>query len=68
MTAAQFAITFLEPLQMVFGTQSVPVRDGLLIIGVGTAFFGLIEIEKQLRLALQRRKAGARFNSAIARA
>jgi magnesium-transporting ATPase (P-type) len=67
-TAAQFAITFLEPLQMVFGTQSVPVRDGLLIIGVGAAFFGLIEIEKQLRLALQRRKAGARFNSAIARA
>ena len=67
-TAAQFAITFLEPLQRVFGTQSVPIRDGLLIMGVGAAFFGLIEIEKQLRLAFERRKTGARLNSAIARA
>lgn len=53
-TAAQFAMTYLAPLQRIFGTQSVPLRDGLLIIAVGIAFFILIELEKQLRLAWQR--------------
>lgn len=52
-TAAQFAITYLEPLQMIFDTQAVPLLDGLLIVGVGVALFAIIEIEKQLRLRLQ---------------
>ncbi|MEZ5555303.1 cation-transporting P-type ATPase [Haliea sp.] len=54
-TGAQFAITYAPPLQSVFGTQSVPLLDGLLIIVVGAVFFAIIEVEKQLRLALQRR-------------
>ncbi len=54
-TGAQFAITYAPPLQAVFGTQSVPLLDGLLIVAVGAAFFAIIEVEKQLRLALQRR-------------
>jgi magnesium-transporting ATPase (P-type) len=49
-TVAQFAITFLPPLQQVFGTQAVPLLDGLLIVGVGVALFAIVEIEKQLRL------------------
>jgi len=53
-TAAQFAVTYATPLQRVFGTQAVPLADGLLVIGVGVVFFAVIEAEKQLRLALRR--------------
>lgn len=51
-TAAQFGITYLPPLQAVFGTDAVPLLDGILIIAIGSAFFALIETEKQIRLAL----------------
>jgi magnesium-transporting ATPase (P-type) len=47
---AQFAITYLPPLQTMFATESVPFWDGLLIVGVGVALFAIIETEKQLRL------------------
>ena len=52
-TAAQLAVTYLPPLQIVFGTEAVPVFDGLLILGVGVIFFALIETEKQMRLAFR---------------
>ena len=52
-TAAQFAITYVPPLQAVFGTEAVPFLDGVLIVGVGVALFAIIEIEKQLRLRLR---------------
>jgi magnesium-transporting ATPase (P-type) len=55
-TIAQFAITYLPPLQMVFATESIPFIDGLLIVGVGITLFAIIEIEKQLRLAFRRLK------------
>ncbi|MPQ95820.1 cation-transporting P-type ATPase [Thioclava sp. JE_KL1] len=51
--AAQLAITYVPPLQKVFATQAVPFRDGVLIILIGIVFFILIEIEKQMRLALR---------------
>lgn len=54
-TAAQFAITYLPPLQQVFGTTPVPLIDGMLIVAVGALFFAIIETEKQLRLAIRRR-------------
>ncbi|WP_157016752.1 cation-transporting P-type ATPase [Mesorhizobium xinjiangense] len=53
-TAAQFSVTYLPPLQAILGTRPVPVLDGLLIVGVGAAFFAIVEIEKQIRLALTR--------------
>jgi calcium-translocating P-type ATPase len=53
-TAAQFAVTYLPPLQAILGTKAVPLADGLLIVGVGAAFFAIIEIEKQIRLGLKR--------------
>ena len=53
-TAAQFAITYLPPLQAIFGTMAVPFLDGVLIVAVGALFFGLTEIEKQMRLAFRR--------------
>ncbi|MCF8468885.1 MAG: cation-transporting P-type ATPase [Sneathiella sp.] len=54
-TIAQFAITYLPPLQNVFATEAVPLLDGLLIVGVGIALFAVIETEKQLRLSFRRR-------------
>jgi len=51
-TAAQFAVTYVPPLQAILGTESVPLRDGLLIVSIGAAFFAIIEIEKQIRLGL----------------
>ena len=53
-TAAQFGVTYLPPLQTILGTAPVPLFDGLLIVGIGAAFFALIEIEKQIRLGLRR--------------
>jgi len=53
-TAAQFAVTYLPPLQEVFGTQAIPFLDGLIIIAAGVMFFAIIEVEKQLRLAYRR--------------
>jgi magnesium-transporting ATPase (P-type) len=53
-TVAQFAVTYLPPLQAVLGTRPVPLIDGILIVAIGAAFFAIIEIEKQIRLGLQR--------------
>jgi magnesium-transporting ATPase (P-type) len=51
-TLAQFAITYLPPLQVIFSTQSILFFDGVLIVGVGVALFAIIEIEKQIRIRL----------------
>ncbi|PJK31310.1 cation-transporting P-type ATPase [Minwuia thermotolerans] len=51
---AQFAVTYVPPLQQVFGTRAVPLFDGMLIVAVGAVFFAVIEFEKQLRLAVRR--------------
>lgn len=53
-TTAQFAITYLPPLQSIFVTVAIPFWDGVLILGVGVALFTIIEVEKQIRLAFQR--------------
>jgi magnesium-transporting ATPase (P-type) len=58
-TAAQFAITYLPPLQAVFGTVAIPIADGLLIVAVGMALFAIVEIEKQIRLNLRRPRQAA---------
>lgn len=55
-TVAQFAVTYIPPLQKVFGTQAVPFKDGTLIVAIGLLFFAIIEVEKQLRLALRRKE------------
>jgi len=51
--AAQLAVTYLPPFQAILGTEPVPLAEGLLIVGIGAAFFALIEIEKQIRLGLK---------------
>ena len=50
---AQFAITYLPPLQAIFTTVAIPFWDGLIIISVGVVFFLIIETEKQLRIHLR---------------
>ena len=57
-TVAQFSITYLPFLQSIFGTESVPFTDGLIIVGVGVALFAIVEIEKQMRLRLRAMRAG----------
>ena len=52
-TVAQFAITYLAPLQRIFSTQPVPFLDGVVIVAVGVALFAIIETEKQLRFRLR---------------
>ncbi|MBK1855106.1 cation-transporting P-type ATPase [Verrucomicrobiaceae bacterium 5K15] len=53
-TVAQFVITYLPPLQSVFGTAAVPFVDGLIIVGVGIVLLLIVETEKQIRLRLQK--------------
>jgi magnesium-transporting ATPase (P-type) len=50
--AAQLAITYLPPLQKIFGTEAMSFADCLLIVGVGAGQFMIIEAEKRLRLRL----------------
>lgn len=52
-TVAQFAATYLPPLQAILGTQPIRFADGVLVVAVGAAFFAIIEIEKQIRLGLR---------------
>lgn len=52
-TVGQFAITYVPVLQKVFGTEAVSLADGVLIVAAGAAFFVLVEIEKQMRLAFR---------------
>jgi magnesium-transporting ATPase (P-type) len=56
-TTAQFVLTYLPPMQSVFGTANVPVFDGFLLVGIGAVFFAILEAEKQLRLALRQETA-----------
>jgi magnesium-transporting ATPase (P-type) len=58
-TAAQFAITYIPPLQRVFATEAVPLADGLLIVAVGVLLFAIIEVEKQLRLSFVQRASSS---------
>jgi magnesium-transporting ATPase (P-type) len=52
---AQFTITYAPPLQAIFGTAAVGLTDGMIVVGLGVVLFALLEVEKQLRLALRRK-------------
>nr|WP_208993792.1 MULTISPECIES: cation-transporting P-type ATPase [unclassified Labrenzia] len=58
-TGAQFAITFVPPLQLLLGTQAVSLADGVLIVAIGCVFFALLESEKQMRLTLRRQRSNS---------
>ena len=56
-SCAQFAITYLQWLQAIFGTESIAFWDGILVVGIGVMLFVVIEVEKQLRLLVGRVRA-----------
>lgn len=58
-TGAQFAITYVPPLQSLLGTQAVPLTDGFLIVAIGCVVFALLELEKQMRLTLRRQRTNS---------
>jgi len=47
-TLAQFALTYIPFLNIVFGTQPVPFADGVLLVGAGVLFLFIVEVEKRL--------------------
>jgi magnesium-transporting ATPase (P-type) len=53
-TLAQFAITYLPPLQGLFATVPVPFIDGVIIVAVGGTLFAIIEVEKRVRLHVRK--------------
>jgi magnesium-transporting ATPase (P-type) len=52
---AQFAFTYLPPLQAVFGSRPVSLLDGLAIVGVGVALLLIVEVEKRAAAWIGRR-------------
>ena len=50
--ALQLAFTYLPPMQALFGTRPVAVRDGLAILATGAALLALLEVEKLARRRL----------------
>jgi magnesium-transporting ATPase (P-type) len=52
LAVAQLAVTYLPPLQALFGTAAMSLADALLVFGIGVALFVIIETEKQIRLRL----------------
>jgi magnesium-transporting ATPase (P-type) len=53
-TAGQFAVTYLPPLQAVFETRAVAPGDGVLVVAMGAVLLALVELEKRLRLRWRR--------------
>ena len=51
-TAAQFAQTYLPPLQAVFETRPLALVDGLAVVAAGVALFATLEAEKWLKARL----------------
>ena len=51
---AQFAVTYLPFMQGIFATRPLSLWDGLAVVGVGVALFGVLELEKDLRRRLDR--------------
>jgi len=51
---AQFAFTYLPPLQAVFGSRPLALLDGLAVVAVGVALLLVVELEKRLATWLGR--------------
>ncbi len=47
-TAAQFAFTYLPPMQAIFGSRPVSLGDGIVIVGVGALLLVIVEAEKRI--------------------
>jgi magnesium-transporting ATPase (P-type) len=56
---AQLAFTYLPFMQAAFGTRSLSVPEGALVIGVGVALLAVVEVEKRIRFLLVRMRPTA---------
>jgi hypothetical protein len=54
-------------MQNLFDTRPVTPTDGAILIGVGVAFFAVVEMEKQLRLRLSAKDTPVRKLGSLAR-
>ncbi|MDE2463604.1 MAG: HAD-IC family P-type ATPase, partial [Alphaproteobacteria bacterium] len=55
---AQLIVTYLPPLQQVFGTVAVSPADGALLLGIGVVFFVILAVDSKLRGVLRRAMSG----------
>ena len=55
-TIGQFAITYVPWLQAIFQTEAISILDGFLIIMVGVIMFCIIEVEKQIRIRVLKKR------------
>ncbi len=55
--AAQFAFTYLAPMQAVFATRAVTLGDGIVIVGVGVVLLVIVEVEKRVAALVSAREA-----------
>lgn len=46
--AAQFAFTYLPPLQAIFGSRPISLGDGIVIVAIGLVFLMIVEVEKRI--------------------
>ncbi|ANW02211.1 carbonate dehydratase [Bradyrhizobium icense] len=53
---AQFAFTYLPPMQAVFATRPVPLGDGVAIVAVGVVLFAIVEAEKRIAALVSLRR------------
>ncbi|MEX1154116.1 HAD-IC family P-type ATPase [Parvibaculum sp.] len=51
-TMAQFAFTYLPPLQAIFGSRALALTDGLVIVAMGAALLVVVEVEKRVAARL----------------
>jgi magnesium-transporting ATPase (P-type) len=51
--AAQFAFTYLPPMQAIFGSRPVSLSDGIIIVAIGLVFLIIVEVEKSIATRLQ---------------
>ena len=55
---AQFAFTFLPPMQAIFGSRPISFGDGLVIVAIGVALLMIVEAEKRVAAWWSERAAG----------
>jgi magnesium-transporting ATPase (P-type) len=56
---AQLAFTYLPSMQAAFGTRSLSVPEGAIVIGAGIALLAIVETEKRIRFLLVRMRPTA---------
>ncbi|MBL8906830.1 MAG: cation-transporting P-type ATPase [Rhizobiales bacterium] len=45
---AQFAFTYLPPMQVIFASRAVSLVDGVVIVAIGVALLAIVEVEKRV--------------------